>query len=78
LPNSERPKLLEPLVREVFQVIGIKASPKSAIHAILIERGKQGRANCGGQAPERHGITTDEFFERMQRIELARDVRFRG
>jgi hypothetical protein len=42
-----------------------------AIHAALIERGKQGRANCSGQAPERHGITSDEFFERMQRVELA-------
>jgi hypothetical protein len=74
--NSEKPKVLEPLVREVFQVIGIKASPKAAIHAALIERRKQERANCSGQAPERHGITSDEFFERMQRIELARNVRW--
>jgi hypothetical protein len=70
--NSERPRGLEPLVRRVFQAIGIEGNAKAAIDAAIRERGKKGdvRTPFPMLAASR-SIGGKELFERMKQAEAV-------
>lgn len=71
--NSEKPKLLEPLIRDVFKVIGIRASPRAMINAAIAVRqqSKRKHASAFREPAERHAVTAEQFFERMKQIDAV-------
>jgi hypothetical protein len=76
---NDKPRGLEPLVQNIFEVLHIKGNPKAAIEAALKERRNQGQQNPpGGLGDKPYGRSSrphlqgKEMFDRLKRKELAR------
>jgi hypothetical protein len=69
--EKRKPRVLEPLVRKIFDVLRIRGNAKAAKEAALKERGQR-QQKPSGREPLGQRITSEEFFERMRRTELAK------